>query len=158
MPSVRRTTWRRDSTRGARGQAQLEFILSIVTILFLIFCIWELVMAVYTMNVLSDAAKEGVRCGILHGTWDAGNQVCVPENPGASPPPANCPDVAGLVTNYARASLHDISAITVNVTYPDTTCKALNRVRVEVQYRYVPYLNLPLTPTLHTAAEGRFIF
>src|SRR5260370_27981377 len=47
--------------RGDRGAAQIEFALTILTIVFVMFWMWELVMMTYTMNVLSDSAKEGVR-------------------------------------------------------------------------------------------------
>ncbi len=153
---------------GARGEAQIEFILTLVTIMFVIFWMFELIMAVYATSVLSDAAKEGVRCAILHGTWQASPAACLPGNPSVSNPtglPTNCPDVTGLVTYYAKASLHDISGMTVSVSYPADTspaplnpCLAGNRVRVDVTYPLVPYFKFAVKPTLHAAAEGRFIF
>ncbi len=155
---------KRGARREAKGQAQFEFLISILTIMFTLFWMFELIMAVYTMNVLSDAAKEGVRCAILHGTWQATPPACLPADPSINNPtgpPTNCPDVSGLVTNYAKYSLHDISGMTVNVTYPDggaTPCVALQRVRVDVQYPYVAFIKLPLNLTMHGSAEGRFIF
>lgn len=130
-----------------------------MTVIFVMFWTWELIMAVYTMNVLSDAAKEGVRCGILHGTWQASPPACIPANPGSVPAPSNCPAVDGLVKYYAASSLHNMSGMTVSVTYPDTTCLTPNRVRVDVTYPLIPYFGvLKISPTLHAAAEGRFIF
>ena len=139
----------------------MEFILSIFMMMFVIFWIWELVMAVYTKNVLADAAKEGVRYAIVHGQ---GNSNCSGPNTPA------CPDTTGAnvisqVQSYAQMTLHDTSAMTVTVQYLDdaggnaTTVDPNTRVRVEVSYVYVPYIpSLPwVAPTLNAVAEGRIV-
>ncbi len=143
---------------GDRGAVQIEFILSFLTIMFVIFGMWELIMIVHTMNVLSDAAKEGVRYAIVHGGGGSAN--C-----SGPSPPAGCtsPDTGGsrvvaVVQDYAKLSLHDISAITITVTYPDGQIVSPSRVRVEVAYAFVPYTALNIRPTLRAAAEGRIVF
>jgi len=149
---------RRSRFPRARGAGQIEFILSILTILFLIFAMWETIMIVYTMNVISDAAKEGVRYAIVHG---GGNVNCSGPNP---TPECTDPDPAAdrvkdVVKDYARFSLHDTAAIIVNVTYPpdNSSSEAPARVRVEVSYDFVPYTALNLRPTLRAASEGRIV-
>jgi hypothetical protein len=139
------------------GAIQIEFILSILTVLFVMLGIWELVMVVHTMNVLSDAAKEGVRYAIVHG---GGSADCSGPNPPSSctnPDPAGN-NVADLVKDYAKYSFLDISALVVTVTYPDGSDVAPNRVRVEVQYDFVPFTALPIRPRLRAAAEGRIVY
>lgn len=149
---------RRGFRVGDKGAVQIEFILSFLTIMFLIFGMWELIMVVHTMNVLSDAAKEGVRYAIVHG--GGGSTTCS----GPSPPPeCSSPDttgtrVAAVVRGYATLAMHDISAITINVTYPDGQIIPPSRVRVEVAYQFVPYTALNIRPTLRAAAEGRIVF
>ena len=141
--------------RGERGEAQVEFALSIMTVLVTIFFGWELLMAMYTASVLADAAKEGVRYAIVHGS---NSTLC--SGPNASKPCASDPgaaEVVNTVKNYAQASLHDITAINVAVTYPDGSNDAPNRVAVTVTYNFVPYINLPFTPTLTTKAAGRIV-
>jgi Flp pilus assembly protein TadG len=139
------TVWR--AARDARGAVQLEFALTIIVVFFVMFWMWELVLLTYTMNVLGDAAKEGVRTGIVQGASSG-----------------TCPTAAitSRVQTFAAMSLHSTSGMTVNVTYPDggsAPCSATNRVRVDVYYPYIPYIRLPmLNPTLHTAAEGRIVF
>jgi len=59
-----------------RGSAQIEFILTFFTIMFVLFGVIEIAMAVYAMNVLGDAAREGVRYGIVHGEGNT-NSVAV---------------------------------------------------------------------------------
>ena len=143
---------------NSRGAVQIEFILSFLTIMFLIFGMWELIMVMHTMNVLSDAAKEGVRYAIVHG--GGGSTNCSGPNP---PPECSSPDttatrVKAVVQDYAQYSLHDISAITINVSYPDGNNTSPSRVRVVVAYAFVPYTALNIRPTLHAAAEGRIVF
>jgi len=139
-----------------KGQSTIEFALSIVTVMFVIFCCWELLMAVYTASVLADAAKEGVRYAEVHGsntTLCSGPNTA---NPCANDPLAN--NVGALVKSYAKASLHNTAAISVSVTYPDGTNDAPNRVVVTVSYTYVPYINLSFFhPTLTTHAQGRIV-
>lgn len=145
---------RRAFRGGTTGAVQTEFMLSILTILFVIFWTWELVMAVYTFNVLSDAAKEGVRYAIVHGS---GNANCSGPNVPVCPDPSGT-SVVDVVNDFAQASLHDISAMTVNVTYPDSTVTPPSRVRVTVSYNFIPYIPLPwVPPLLNTAAEGRIV-
>ena len=159
MGTARKRAYRAGAfRRNSRGAVQIEFILSILTVLFLIFGMWELIMIVHTMNVLSDAAKEGVRYAIVHG--GGGSTTCSGPNP---PPECTSPDTSGarvvaVVRDYAQYSLHDISAISINVTYPDGQIVPPNRVRVEVSYAFVPYTALNIRPTLRAAAEGRIVF
>lgn len=148
---------RRGRLPRARGAGQIEFILSILTILFVLFAMWEVIMIVYTMNVMSDAAKEGVRYAIVHG---GGNINCSGPNPSAdctNPDPA-ATRVIDVVKDYARFSLHDTTAIIVTVDYLDGISTSPARVRIEVSYDFVPYTALNLRPTLRTAAEGRIVF
>ena len=148
-------SWSRRFERE-EGQAQVEFALSIMVVLFVVFCAWELLMAMYTASVMADAAKEGVRYAIVHGSNSTLCSGPNPSSPCASDPSAG--EVVNTVKNYARASLHDVSAITVNVSYPDGTNEPPSRVLVTVTYNYVPYINLGfLTPRMTTKAAGRIV-
>jgi len=144
------SAWR---TRGQRGAVQIEFALTIITIIFVMFWIWELILLTYTMNVLGDAAKEGVRVAIVQGSSTAA-----------------CPTAAvqTRVRTFAAMSFNDTSGMPApTVRYLDpvapfipSVCSAPNRVRVEVTYQYKPFFNiLPFAVvTLHSAAEGRIVF
>ena len=142
--------------RGERGEAQVEFALSIMVVLITIFFSWELLMAMYTASVMADAAKEGVRYAIVHGSSSSLCSGPNPSNPCAYDAPAA--EVVNTVKNYAKASMHDTSAITVTVTYPDGNNQPPSRVAVVVTYQYVPYIRLGFfTPTLTTKAAGRIV-
>ena len=151
--------WRKDSS----GQAQVEFVLTILFVLLLFFGIIELIMLIYTYNVLADSAKEGVRYAIVHGcNFDSSNcsGTCVFATP--SPPScsdANADNVKAWARTFARASLHDTSAMAIAVNYPDGSSDAPNRVQVAVSYPYQPLFGLGWpTVTVRAAAEGRIVY
>jgi Flp pilus assembly protein TadG len=144
--------------RSEAGQALIEFALSGLTVILLIFGILELVLMLHTYNVLADAAKEGVRYGIVHGAANTGG--CGP---------ASCAAITGapgtgVVLTYAQYSLHNTSTMTVAADY--TTVNggvACNTspcmVRVTVSYPYKPFFNFGWpTITVYAAAQGRIIF
>lgn len=127
-------------SQDERGNSQAEFALSIFTILIVIFMTIELCSAVYTYVVLSDAANEGLRYAIVNSS-DIGGSGAVAK-----------------VTAYAANSLHDTSAMTVNVAYPDGQTIP-GRVEITVSYAYLPYLSfMGSPPTMHAYAEGRLVY
>ena len=167
----------RNWLRAAEGQGQIEFVLSIITIMFVIFWTWEVVLAVYTYNVISDAAKEGVRYAIVHG---ANNEWCSGPNAGTAgdgqcqntgTAPTLCDGTSALGTDtaganiktvvncYAKLSLHDVSGMTVTVNWPpgNTTNRPPTEVDVSIQYNYVPFLALPIKPLLVATSSGRIV-
>jgi Flp pilus assembly protein TadG len=102
-----------------------------------VFWIFELGQLMYTYSVLADAANEGVRYSIVHSGGDvSGTQ--------------------SRVTIFARTSMHNVSAMTTSVTFPDGSAAPPNRVRVSVTYTYIPYLG-SFAPTTKAYAEGRMV-
>lgn len=156
----------RFGARNDRGQALVEFVLSILMVLILIFGIWELVMMVYTYTVIADAAKEGVRFAIVHGcdsTECYGPGACTNLIGGSAPTcDATAAGVVDRVKFFAARSLHDISAIDVQVLYGPTdtylggpnTSMPGSPVKVIVQYPYVPMIGLGWRPLIHASATG----
>src|SRR5689334_5860226 len=102
-----RKRWKRD-----RGQAQIEFALSIMFVFLFILGMIEMVMLLHTYNTLADAAKEGVRYAIVHGSGNASpsgpttgsafNPPCTSGNSSSS-----ITDVQNTVLNYAQLSFHN---------------------------------------------------
>ena len=111
----------------------------IVVIFTVVFWIFELGWVMYTYAVMADAANEGVRYAIVHSGGDTtGTQ--------------------SQVATFARTSLHDVSALSTSVTFPDGSSAPPNRVRVTVTYTYVPWLSKFInTPTIRTYSEGRMV-
>jgi hypothetical protein len=128
----------------------------------------ELISLMHTYNVVADAAKEGMRYAVVHGTLNS-----VPSGPvcpcsdidGPAAPPGMVPGYSsgyGVVKTYAQYALHDITGLTVAVSYPDTANppanQAPNRVRVVVSYPFRPIFNLGWpSVTINAAAEGRIM-
>jgi len=148
------------------GQAIVEFMLVTVFLLVLFVSVLQMILLMHAYNTLADAAKEGIRYQIVHGT---GNSNCSgPSKTGT--PPANCPDTTGRnvqnwVTNFAALSFQTIPSSNVIVDYNPNSANvggACNRpgclVRVTVRHTYQPFFGLgwPKFP-LYAAADGRIM-
>lgn len=143
----------RKTAGSERGASQIEFIVSVFTVMILIFWTFEISMAVYTYVVMGAAAKAGVRYAIVHGSL-SGN--CQGPSTGCK---SGAPDVIAVVNNYTALSLHDTSALTHTVTYVDGTSAPPGRVQIQIQYTYIPYVQFPgFSPVLVASAEGRIVF
>jgi Flp pilus assembly protein TadG len=134
-----------DFRRDERGTLLVEFTITILTVLVVIFMTVELCSAVYTYVVLSEAANEGVRYAIVHSSDESLTER--------------------TVRNYAAYSLHDMSGtkLSVRITYPaDPNCTIPGappcKVQISVSYPYLPYLNfMNSMPTMRAYAEGRLV-
>ena len=95
----------------------VETAISLVTTVTLAFWLFELCMMTYTCTVLNDAARTGVRYAITHGT---DSTIC-------SGPDSTCTNqtpytnVQTAVKGMTAISLHNLTSMTVTVTYPDAT-------------------------------------
>ena len=142
--------------KTSKGQAMVEFVLSFMLLMIFVFLCFEMIMVLYSYNVLADAAKEGVRYAIVNGS-NSGTPSGRSTGAATSDCSTNVANVKNIVSGYAGLTFHNMSALTVNVCYLDGTNVAPNRVQVTVHYNYVPYFKLGLTPTINAAAEGRIV-
>jgi hypothetical protein len=138
-----------------RGSMLIEFALSIWTLFLLTFLIFEFCMTVYTYSVLGNAAREGVRYAIVHGS----------DSSSCSGPGSGCNDAAGsnvsaVVKSYATVTFHDLSGMTVTPSWPDGTSTPSSRIIISISYPYISYLTLPgfQSPNMQVTAEGRIVF
>lgn len=141
--------------RHEDGQATLEMLVTLMAVFSLVFWLFELCMFAYTCSVLNDAAQEGVRYAILHGTGSSNcsgpDTQCTNQSPYSN--------VQAVVTTAASAALHNMSAMTVTVSYGNSTAATGNPVTVKVAYTYVPYLNLPgLQDTVTLSSQGQIVY
>lgn len=143
--------------QAGRGQASVEFLLTIILVAVAIVWVFELVMLIYSYNVFADAAKEGVRYAVVHGSGNSASSG--PLSGSASDCTTNVTAVKAVVLNYAKYSFHDVSGAAVTVCYLDGTNQPPNRVRVTVSYPFIPFTNLGWNPpTIRAAAEGRIVY
>ena len=140
--------------RNNRGQTTVEFLISAVFVFVLVFWVFELIMLLYTYSVMAGAAKIGVRYAVVHGCGK-NSATC------SGLCPTACGDTAGgnvvtEVKKYAAYSFHDLTGISIVVSYPDSSADAPSRVRVVINYPYKPYFTLGWKPpTINAASEGR---
>jgi Flp pilus assembly protein TadG len=137
------------------GSMLIEFAISVWTLFLVTFLIFEFCMMIYTYSVLGNAAREGVRYAIAHGT----------DSTSCSGPSTGCGDSTGanvtaVVNGFAGVSFHNLSAMTITPSWPDGTSTPSSRVIVTISYPYVSYLNLPgfTSPTMQIKAEGRIVY
>jgi len=148
----------RSTKHGAdqeKGQAMVEFLLSLMLLMIFVILCFEGVLLLYTTNVLADSAKEGVRYAVVNGSNSA--SPAGPSTGASSDCSTNVTPVMNVVSNFAGLSFHDISAMTVSVCYLDGNNVAPSRVQVTISYVYKPWFNVPMTPTISSAAEGRIV-
>jgi len=144
----------------------VEFALVIVFVFVLFVSILQTILLMHVYNTLADAAKEGVRYAIVHGT---GNSLCSGPGLPSATPPIVCTDTTGAnvktaVTNFAAVSFQNVGASDVTVDYnPNsangTACNVSGcLVRVTVSHIYAPLFGLNWAGlTLHAAADGRIM-
>lgn len=142
---------------GSRGQAQVEFVLTILFLMLFIFGTLELILLVYTYNVFADSANEGVRYAIVHGTASA--NCSGPGGGGVTCTDSSGANVQTAVKSFAQYSMHSTSTMTVTVTYPDGSSAAPSRVAVNISYPYQPFFGLGWpSVTVNAAAAGRILY
>jgi Flp pilus assembly protein TadG len=116
-----------------RGQAAIEFALVIGLLVILMVSMLEMTIFLYNYAVLTDAAKEGIRYAMVHGSSGT--------NPSGTGGPCGTTTSGGTFTAvqaYAAASLHNVSNMNVNVCYSDGNNNPGSRVQVSVSYPYSP--------------------
>ncbi len=125
--------FQRPPQRSRRGQAAVEMALVLPIFLVVLIGIIECSRAMYAYSVVSNAAREGARYGLMHPTWTDSS---------ANPDPDNIEARARRLTVGLDRSL-----LTVTTTLPDATTNKGDRVRVTVAYSFrmiLPFADLPL--------------
>lgn len=136
------------------GSLVVETALSLLLVIPIVLWLFEMCMLTYTYSVLGDAARQGVRYAIVHGT-DSGN--C--SGPSSGCADASSANVISVVQSAAAYSFHNLSEMTVQVTYPDLSSAPPSRVNVTINYTYVPYIKLPgIADSIQLSAQGRILY
>lgn len=150
--------------RDEAGQTMVEFALVLLFVFILFVSIVQMIMFMHTYNTLADAAKEGVRYAIVHGTQ---NSSC--SGPSTSTI-CTAPDTTGTnvktqaVLPFASVSIQNVTSADVQVTWfanpPATTaCSDPGcMVRVTVAHQYNPLFGLGWPNFMvYAAAQGRIM-
>ena len=146
------------------GQAPVELAFSVIFVIVLIAGFIELVVLLYAYVSVGDAAKEGTRYAIVHGTLsNSCNGPGDPLNAGIACD-ATYAGVISAITNYANASGQTVTSGEITITYTNPTggsaCSAPScGVQVTIAHPYRPFFGFGWpTVTLHAAAKGTVTF
>jgi Flp pilus assembly protein TadG len=135
------------------GSITIETAVSFMIMMTMILGIMEFCMMGYTYAVLEESAREGVRYAIIHGV---DSSACAGPSSGCDATAAN---VVLDVKNYAESFAGNVSAMTVNVTYPDGTSTGTSRVQVAISYTYQPIFHFPgIAHVLSISSSGRILY
>ena len=150
----------------------VEFALVIVLVFIVFVSALQMILLMSAYNTLADAAKEGMRYAIVHGT---GNTNCSGPGDPTSNPVKTCPDtspysnVQQAVVNFAALSFQNVSTSDVTVDYDPNGANSSSSfgaqcsapgciVKVTVAHRYTPFFGLSWPNiTLNAAAGGRIM-
>jgi Flp pilus assembly protein TadG len=146
--------WRRQ-----RGQAAVEFALVVVFLVVLLVSILEMTMFIYTYAALTNAAKEGVRYAIVHGSSTGGIAFYSVKSLSTPCPTPATGSMLSTIQTYAALSLHNTSSMSINACYPDGDNKPGSAVQVSVSYPYQPIFGLRwASVTVSANSVGRIMF
>ena len=151
------------SRRSEAGQGMVEFAL-VITFVFLLFVgIVQMILLMYAYTTLADAAKEGVRYAIVHGTQNTScsgpstSGICTTSDTSGR-------NVKNAVLNFgansstnalAGISFQNITSSEITVTWPDSCSNPGCTVRVTVSHSYTPLFGFAWPSiTLNAAAQG----
>lgn len=131
-----------------QGQAIVEFALVAGFLVILLVSILEMSLFLYTYATLTDAAKEGVRYAVVHGssaTTQSG--------------PSSTQAVVSAVQTYTAVSLHTVVSTNVQVNYLDDSNAPGSRVQVSINYPFQPlFLVNWARVTISATSVGRIQF
>lgn len=142
---------RRTRVADCSGQALVEFsLVALLTTLMLLFVV-EMGRTLLVYAAIANAAREGVRYAIVHGsTRPAGSAQT-----DASGPSSNPAQVLTVVNNFAGTAPVTTSRLVISVTYPNASNAPGEPVKVSVVYPYDPLVTyFPATLRLGSAAQG----
>ena len=139
--------------RCEQGSVAIETSISFMVMILFLFGIMECCMMGYTYASLEDAAREGVRYAVVHGTDSA---TCEGPSTGCDATAAN---VKSDVSTYAKTFVGNLSTMVVTVSYPDGTSTALSRVQVSVSQTYQPIFKVPgVSHVMTVSSAGRILY
>ncbi len=141
--------------RRRSGQGLVEFsvtaFLTSITMLFVL----EIGRMLLVYALVADAAREGVRYAIVHGSSRSTGSA----QTDASGPAANPAQVVTVIDNFAGTGPLTTSRLVINVTYPGSSNAPGQTVNVSVVYPYDPLVTyFPATLRLGSASQGVIIY
>ena len=147
-----------------RGQTAIEFLFTVLFVMLFVLGFLELVLLVFSYNVLADSAKEGVRFAIVHGTKSLSCNGPGDPNDATVTCDGTKAGVKNAVTRYAGHSGQAVVNGDITVTYANpaggTACSTPGcSVEVQISHTYRPFFGLGWPRvTMHATSEGVVTF
>jgi Flp pilus assembly protein TadG len=141
------------SDRRDRGQALVEFVLVAPIFFLLLFGIIDFGRYVYYVQILNNAAREGARYAIVHGS-NSFQPTGPPNDPTGTA-------VASVVRNYAVGVIGTGAAFTVTSTWGDPPLLPTNnrgqKVHVTVTYDFHSFIPIVPIPPITINGESTLV-
>jgi Flp pilus assembly protein TadG len=137
------------------GQSLVEFSLTALMTSITMLFVLEIGRMLLVYTAVADAAREGVRYAIVHGSSRATGSA---QND-ASGPSSNPAQVVTVIDNFAGTGPLTISRLVISVTYPGSSNAPGQTVNVSVVYPYDPLVTyFPATLRLGSASQGVILY
>lgn len=147
---------------GSRGQALAEFALVVPIFLLVLFGIIDFGRYVYYVQVLNNAAREGARYAIVHGSSSL-DPSGPPESGTSSADPSGA-NVVAVVRNFAVGVIGDASVLSITpqwLAQPWCTSSGTNArencVKVQVTYQFHSVIPVVPIPAIQITGESTLV-
>ena len=139
---------------GEEGSAIIETAVCMLTIMTVTFWLFEFCLMLYGFATLNEAAQEGVRYAIAHGS---DSSLC-------SGPSSGCTDTTGsnvvaVVQEATKVSMQTVPASAISVSWPESASTPGSLVKVQISYTFAPFVKYAgLQKLMTVTAQGRIIY
>jgi Flp pilus assembly protein TadG len=147
---------------GSRGQALAEFALVVPIFLLVLFGIIDFGRYVYYVQVLNNAAREGARYAIVHGSSSL-DPSGPPESGTSSADPSGT-NVVAVVRNFAVGVIGDVTVLAITpqwLAQPSCTSSGTNArencVKVQVTYQFHSVIPVVPIPAIQITGESTLV-
>jgi Flp pilus assembly protein TadG len=135
-----------------KGGTVAEAAIVITLFLVLVMGVIDMGLAIFQRQVLSEAARQGARQAIVHGSKGTTSWGASQYGPASA-------DTDAAIPNAIRPYLVGIDPASVNITvqWLDSSNDDKNRVRVTLEYTYHPMTTLVVQSTIPLSASSTML-
>jgi TadE-like protein len=136
--------------RTSRGQTLVEFALVAPIFLLILFSIIDFGRYVYYVQVLNNAAREGARYAIVHGSKG------LPSTGPSTSDPSGA-RVKEVVRRHAIGVIGSGATLQIDATWPDGTNTRGDTVNVTVTYPFTSMIPIVPLPPIQITGESTLV-
>lgn len=148
---------------GEQGAVIMEFVLSVMLLLTLVFGVMEMAFVAYSFNLVSEAAREATRYAVVRGNdWGAScssysSSDCI----------ASAANVTSYVENLGLPGINGNTLTNISTNWTkgpnESSCTATNcngmgdQVTVTISYTFTPSIPFVLSKTVTMSSSSTMI-